>query len=955
MLSKRMRLARPWLLLCGLGLLGQARAQALELPVRRTGGDVVAAPAYLGDRVEIRLRPQAAAAVRRARPAPQGESAHPALARVGVASLDRLAAALGGARFEPEFLGETPPPAGSDEPDFTAFYRVLLPPGAGLEEALAGFRALAEVESADPIAVLPVSAIPNDSLWSTSTWFYQPSRRDLHAPEAWDVTRGDSAIVVAVLDTGVLPYHPDLGGTVAGSRGQLWTNWAEQGGVPGVDDDGNGYVDDDAGWDFVSFPSSFGITPGEDWRDADNDPNDFVGHGTEMAGVVGALTDNTIGVAGTAWEVRLMPLRIGWSSLASPGGEVDMSFVAAAIRYATLMGASVINCSFATLNLSGLYTAAAAAVRGGVTIVNAAGNSGQPHELANRDDVIAVAATDAGDQVAGFSNTGSFVDLAAPGDLIASTALVHDAGDSVAMRRSAYDDAISGTSPSTAFVSGAAALLQALRRAQALPPLHPMSVLLRLRETADDIAALNPSVTGYGTGRLDLLRALTDPPTSFARRGNSLTVGPAVLLPTISGRTRVAFASFDQRLVMLDGATGDTLWSVALPGRPAKQVAAADLGGGLGVGLFVGTTNGKLAGYDPQGAPLAGFPVTGPASIYPLSAGPALGDLDGDGVLEVVCGADDGSVWAWHADGNPLPDFPVSSGSLALGGPVALSPMTGTGDAQIIAANRDGSVHVFLADGSDAPGWPVTLGSVSAAPVVAVRPGWPDPMVLVPAAGVLNALYADGTTRFAVSPGGSLNQDPALGDFDGDSFDEIVLATSSPSRVAVLDTNGVMRSDRGFPRVLSSAPQGPPLVGHIQTRTTPGILVFAGNTQVAVSDSAALIASFPKPGGAGATPTLAELDGDGRTEAVAGTGPDLVLYVYDAGPGTWHGGSQPWGTPRGNFARTGSRLYAPALPAIDDVAPAPIADLAADSVAAGVVRLAWTAPGDDSTAGAATA
>src|SRR5262249_20350110 len=157
---------------------------------------------------------------------------------------------------------------------------------------------LPEVVSATPIAILPLDAVPNDSLWASSYWYYQPSRMDVHAPEAWDVTTGDTSVVVAIVDTGVNPYHPDVGGSVAGLSGQIYTNWAEVNGLPGVDDDGNGKIDDFHGWDFVALSNNSDVEPGEDWQDEDNDPNDFVAHGTGVAGMVGALTNNTIGVAG---------------------------------------------------------------------------------------------------------------------------------------------------------------------------------------------------------------------------------------------------------------------------------------------------------------------------------------------------------------------------------------------------------------------------------------------------------------------------------------------------------------------------------------------------------------------------------------------------------------------------------------------------------------------------------
>jgi subtilisin family serine protease len=242
--------------------------------------------------------------------------------------------------------------------------------------------------SADPIAILPVQVFPNDSLWSDSHWFYQPgTRRDVHAPEAWDVTLGDTAIVVAVLDTGVLPFHPDIGGTVAGLPGQIWTNWIEAGGVAGVDDDGNTYVDDIHGWDFVTGFSD-GI-PGEDADVEDDDPSDFVGHGTAVAGLVGALTDNGIGVAGMAPRVRIMPLRMGYGATCPgcAGGVVEMIFAMRAVRYATRHGATVINCSWASANSDGIDAAVGAAVRAGITVVNAAGNLSPDHYLSDRDDV----------------------------------------------------------------------------------------------------------------------------------------------------------------------------------------------------------------------------------------------------------------------------------------------------------------------------------------------------------------------------------------------------------------------------------------------------------------------------------------------------------------------------------------------------------------------------------------
>jgi subtilisin family serine protease len=410
--------------------------------------------------------------------------------------------------FEPEFRGEPRPGEGTLDADFTAYYVVRLGANSNLDEIMARFAGLPEVASVSPVPIVPLCSVPDDSLWSDTYYYYQPSRLDLHAPEAWDLTVGDTSIVVAVLDTGVVPYHPDLGGTTLGGRGQMWANWAEASGVPGVDDDGNGYIDDVGGWDFVDLPGAYYVTPGEDWRDEDNDPNDFSGHGTEVAGVIGALSDNGTGITGTAWKVRMMPLRVGYQS-ATSGGVVDLSYAAQAIRYATRMGASIINMSFSSVETPELKDALDAAIKAGVVIVVAAGNNGTPNYIGQRDEVITVGATDRSDFVQPWSNHGDYVDLAAPGEEITTTAVARTGTDSLGLRQCGYVSGAYGTSFAAPMVSGAAALVQSYRLMKGKHPFTSNQMRLLLQESADDIsAAQDPGSTGYGTGRLDILKAL---------------------------------------------------------------------------------------------------------------------------------------------------------------------------------------------------------------------------------------------------------------------------------------------------------------------------------------------------------------------------------------------------------------------------------------------------------------
>jgi subtilisin family serine protease len=234
---------------------------------------------------------------------------------------------------------------------------------------------------------------------------------DIDAPEAWEVTRGAEKVTIAVIDTGIAYSHPDLAANMWINPGEdPWSDPNDPTTGNGIDDDKNGRVDDWRGWDFV---------------DADNDPMDFNGHGTHVAGTVGAVGNNGTGISGVMWRARVMPLR----SLNSQGiGTVSDAI--SAIRYATQKGARIINASWGMGSYSrSLLHALESCQKEGVLVVAAAGNS-----AANTDDhpfypasyglsnIISVAATGRKDSLASFSNWGpSTVDVAAPGVSIYST------------------------------------------------------------------------------------------------------------------------------------------------------------------------------------------------------------------------------------------------------------------------------------------------------------------------------------------------------------------------------------------------------------------------------------------------------------------------------------------------------------------------------------------------------
>lgn len=264
--------------------------------------------------------------------------------------------------------------------------------------------------------------------------------QDSIQPEAlWAYTRGAGA-VVAVIDTGVDWTHQDL-------AANIWTNTEE---IPdnGKDDDRNGYVDDVRGWDFVNSANS-SCSFSEDCSREDNNPDDVNGHGTHVAGILGAVGNNNIGISGIAPEVKIMPLRAGFSTGTSAFLKTDD--IIQAINYAVDNDADVINMSFAGAGLNVLQNLLDEATSKGIVCVAAAGNnsSDTPIYPAAISSVIAVGSTADGVSKSHFSNFGTWVDITAPGSWILSTV----PGDE-------YDHK-SGTSMSSPMVAGIAALLKA--------------------------------------------------------------------------------------------------------------------------------------------------------------------------------------------------------------------------------------------------------------------------------------------------------------------------------------------------------------------------------------------------------------------------------------------------------------------------------------------------------------
>lgn len=454
----------------------------------------------------------------------------PARGTFGLPALDNVGPQLGVRKLRKLFPGADPLVAMQRGlPDVSGWYVVTFNPAqATSTQAAATYRAIPHIKQAQEIGIHPVSAVPNDGNYPSQWHLNQANDRDIDAPEAWNIETGDPSVIVAVLDTGVRYYHKDLGGSNAsaanptGADGNMWINAAEKNGAAGVDDDGNGYVDDWVGYDFVTGVT--GCSAGEDCSTADNDPRDFNGHGTHCAGNVAAINNNGYATASPAggWNtgtqtptgngVKVMALRIGYA--APGGGFVRMDFAASAFYYAANNGATIASCSWGSSNSGGVAAALDYFIASGSRLVFvAAGNANNQTAgyLNSRADCYSVAATDQNDVKASFSSYGTWVDISAPGVSILSS--YHNSADP----NNDYVANISGTSMACPLTAGTAAAVWSRQ-----PAWTAGQVWDRVRTTVDSIAAQNPSYNGLlGSGRINLFNAVNTAPPPPQCQNNS--------------------------------------------------------------------------------------------------------------------------------------------------------------------------------------------------------------------------------------------------------------------------------------------------------------------------------------------------------------------------------------------------------------------------------------------------
>lgn len=772
-----------------------------------------------------------------------------------------------GARFP---LREARAPNGATTPDFSRIYVLDVRRRPDLDQVARAYAADPAVEYCEPDYIVEAAFTPNDPYFASRGSWGQDfddlwGVKKIEAPTAWDTTRG-AGVTVAVVDSGIDYTHPDI-------AENMWTNPGE---IPnnGIDDDGNGYVDDVYGWNFASNTS---------------DPMDDMFHGTHVAGTIAATGNNGIGVIGVAFESRVMAVkaldRYGY------GANSDL---AQAIVYAVDNGADVINASWGSSGSSQLISDAIAYAHAhGVVFVAAAGNDKMDTAgffPANDPNAITVAATTHLDEQASFSDFGLKLDVAAPGGgdgpppkdsklpMYSVLSLLSSAADpsfSSFLRQVALGTAyarLAGTSMAAPHVAGTAALLLA-----AHPDWSVEQIRQALRSTADDLGDTGPDPI-FGYGRINAARAVAAPAPLTAHISSPVDL-------VLIGQTTVAITGsaagpgFDSYTLEYGPAPNPAAWTpIASASTPVDEglLASWDVtevpDGDYVIRLRVDRTGQEFS--DAAAVTFRNIAIDSPprlAAYRPDRPIEVRGTAAGAGFVsykvEYVRGQDPAT---WRGDGITLavsPDTPVRNGLLATFDPSGVT----TGD--------QFNFRLTVVNGAGTNTW--VRGGIVIDP--SLRAGWPQPLVPVSDRDYLT-----------------------VADLDGDGKKEILVG--SGDEVVVFEPDGSVRP--GWPQSVAgpgnwfAEVRGSPIVADINGDGALEVIGTDHRRLFAWSVDGVSLPGFPRivdafKNSANAWLTAADLNGDGADEILCSAAGNTQAFLGDGSevPGwnaVWFAKPQPW-------------------------------------------------------------
>jgi len=411
-----------------------------------------------------------------------------------VASLDEKVIKFDVTKLEKRFKHK-PIPKNSGLPDLSRIYRIEFPESQNVHEVAQAFATDLNIEYAEPMPIGKFTEVPDDPMYSSQQHLPQ-----IMAPEAWDIHKGEDGeeVIVAIVDTGADWLHPDLtentwqnlgedadgDGVTLEFNGGVWERDPDD--LNGIDDDGNGFVDDLIGWDFFEFDQTGdGSNPDPTWNQGPFE------HGTHCAGIAAGRTNNGVGISSVSYNVKYMPLQ-------TDAGNNTVIYGFDGIVYAADNGADIISNSWGALGWYsevGRETVEYATGLGSIVLCAAGNdNSGNLNFPSAYPGSISVAALNPDDTRASFSNFGPSVDIAAPGVSILSTITNNNYAS------------WGGTSMATPMVAGLFGLLKSYQ-----PDWTNDQLIEQVIGTADNIDDLNPGYEkALGSGRINAYRALVD-------------------------------------------------------------------------------------------------------------------------------------------------------------------------------------------------------------------------------------------------------------------------------------------------------------------------------------------------------------------------------------------------------------------------------------------------------------
>jgi len=793
----------------------------------------------------------------------------------GVESIDNLCARQNVVMIEPFYKGIIRSEGLKDL--VPRIYIFHVGANADVQGAVNAFRDCSDVEFSDLYDIPHIDYIPNDPSINIQ-WHLSK----VQAFNAWDVLRGDTTrvAIISVCDTGVYWMHPDL-------AANMWINVPEDlngngtmdsGDFNGLDDDGNGYVDDVIGWDNGNN---------------DNDPReDSPTHGTHVAGCASEVTDNGINGAGLGYSARIMA-----NKGANYAGQ--LTAVYQAMLWAADNGAHVVNCSWGSGYYSSTYQNMINGVwAGGTLVVASAGNenNSQIRYPAGYNHVLSVAATTQADIKSSFSTYGAWVDVSAPGSNIYATWATNSFAS------------LDGTSMSSPIAAGLAGLLKA-----ADPSYSPDDISDIIISTADNIDSLNPQYVGLlGSGRINAYSALASSNTpNLVEESRVLTItdddGDGILNPgesfdlvitleniwadaenvvvTLTGNDDISFSNASANYGNIPhGGTannsGDpfvgTINEAAIPGPITVNMnIQADGGYNTDIDLVLTTSLFQL-----------GFPLDIPGNV---ESSPLIFDVDGDGANEIIFGASDDMVYVLEADGQNASGWPQSVSGDVINGP-AVGNLDALGGYEVVAITKTGNLYAWDASGNALTGFPVSLGGTFYSGVSLADIDGNYDLEIIAGSFINNNIYVlnhDGS-NFAGWPVTGPNRwygSPASADLDNDGDMEILYA-GFDSTLHAYNSDGNEVS--GFPVTLDDVVWSSVASGNLDGDPDIEIAVATGSASLYIVNHDGSVANgYPisTTGIIRCSPSLADINGDGDLEVVFG-GNDGDIHVIDVASGT---------------------------------------------------------------------